>query len=144
MKRRFNSLGNLLIIALPETFIDRSCYCNCLVLTNTVWYNRYPSKHFLLRLVRGPQSQWETWFVRRRQGFIFWGRKRLQTRILLLENVSVVLLSSFSYFFFLQLYCIVLYKWYLINIEMLKDFSCFKQTYWLWYLFNLFFNSFKS
>ena len=63
--------------------------------------NRYPSKLFLLRLVRGPQSQWETWFVRRRQGFIFWGRKRLQTRIL--ENGSVILLSSSSYFLFFLL-----------------------------------------
>ena len=66
-----------------------------------MWCNRYPSKLFLLRLVRGPQSQWETWFVRRRQGFIFWGRKRLQTRIL--ENGSVILLSSSSYFLFFLL-----------------------------------------
>ena len=72
--------------------------------------NRYPSKLFLLRLVRGPQSQWETWFVRRRQGFIFWGRKRLQTRIL--ENGSVILLSSSSYFLFflLQLFLFTIHS----------------------------------
>ena len=41
MKRQFNSLRNLLITALPETFIDRSCYCNCLILTKQKRCNRY-------------------------------------------------------------------------------------------------------